>query len=625
MKNLKVAEPAQTHFEGEFQVTAADGHTLDSDEQAYVDRLQGVLNALAADARRDATDGFSSAVLAARKQARATAVASLRADAEADQPAQTAKDKIDAIEAKYHEDLADSDDGAPKFEADQDSSRFPGFFTIKMTGSELLRPEEQDYIKQAREVLSYLAKEADKDLDALEPTSPKSAGHIDARQRAAERLRNDVDFVGMRWLTAQAAIDSVKRIREDYDKAIENVDRPKLEIDTRPDSRFDGDFRIDVSDTPNLEDTNRDDRVYVGLLKEILRQLAVDQEADRARGYSELIRNERQKKRKELADKLRSDAEAVSRGRLQAIAAANAASIAKGRYLRDLELTAGTLFTVSVAKDGDNLVAVGVKITLAKDLLPPSNIVSPEKQELYTAILAAETVIKTVCKRISDGADNTWCGRLFRSQQVESASRRAELLLDAYMRKLAAIAELGLQGPNTALAKVALDSLRRQFVADEGPRVKNSYVCRLGLACGGAAIIFLGFYVLIGLEFVSGHFWQAHRTFFLAGVGAAIGTWLSFSIREVEVSFDHLAVVEADLLDPVFRVLFVVALTITACLLFWTGVMNVEIGSLKTMPGDFAKAGTIALLVGLFCGLSERALATSVSGRASTFVRGISG
>jgi len=116
-----------------------------------------------------------------------------------------------------------------------------------------------------------------------------------------------------------------------------------------------------------------------------------------------------------------------------------------------------------------------------------------------------------------------------------------------------------------------------------------------------------------------------HKPFLLAGVGAAIGTWLSFSIRQVELSFNHLGVIEDDLLDPAFRILFVVALTITACLLFWTGVMNIEIGSLKTSSDGFAKAGTIPLLIGLFCGIAERALATSISGRAATFVRGISG
>lgn len=189
------------------------------------------------------------------------------------------------------------------------------------------------------------------------------------------------------------------------------------------------------------------------------------------------------------------------------------------------------------------------------------------------------------------------------------------------MRKLAAIGKLGLEGPNTTLAKLALDSLRNEFVAHEGPRIKNSYVCRLGPACGTAAALFLLAYVLVATGLVEREFWKLHKSFLLAGAGAAIGTRLSFSIREVELSFEHLGVVEADLLDPTFRVLFVVALATTACLLFWTGVMNIEIGNLKTTPGEFGRAGTVALLVGVFCGLSERALATSVSGRAATFVK----
>jgi hypothetical protein len=627
MQNFTVTDEPGTDIPGYFQVRPAMGHMSDATEQAYLDQLKAVLDALAADAAKDTAEParFPADELAARQQARAAAVASLRANAEADQTAQVATQKIGEIEAKYKSDLADTEDGPPKFEAEPDNSRFPGYFSIKLTRSVSRSPADEEYLKQVRDLLKYLAGEADKDQEALEPGSPRSVGHVDARQRVAERLRGDVNFVGDRRLTAKAATETLQRIRDDYDKAIENIDRAKLEIEVRPDARFDGDFKINVSEAPNPDDTDREHRVYVALVRDILRQLFMDQESDKARGYSEAIRNERQKKRKETADKLKSDADAVSKGRLDVIAAANAASTAKGRYQRDLELTAGTLFTVRLDQDKDQPFAVGVIITLAQDLLPPSNVVSPEKQQLYTAILAAQTVIKTVCARIKDGDDKSLCGRMFGARQSASASERAQLLLDAYMRKLLAIGELGLQGPNTDLAKVALDSLRNELVAHEGPRIKNSYVCKLGIACGIAAGFFLFFYMLITTEIVRSDYWQLHKSFFLAGTGAAIGTWMSFSIREVELSFDHLGVVEADLLDPAFRVLFVVTLTVTACLLFWTGVMNIEIGNLKTTPAEFGRVGTVALLVGLFCGLSERALATSVSGRAATFVKGISG
>jgi hypothetical protein len=111
----------------------------------------------------------------------------------------------------------------------------------------------------------------------------------------------------------------------------------------------------------------------------------------------------------------------------------------------------------------------------------------------------------------------------------------------------------------------------------------------------------------------------------LAATGAAAGTWVSFAIRRLDLPFEDLPMLEESSLDPPFRILFVVALTFTVCLLFWTSAINIEIGNLKTGPDSFKTTGSIAFLVGMFCGLSERALATAVSGRAAAFVRGVAG
>ena len=83
--------------------------------------------------------------------------------------------------------------------------------------------------------------------------------------------------------------------------------------------------------------------------------------------------------------------------------------------------------------------------------------------------------------------------------------------------------------------------------------------------------------------------------------------------------------VEESALDPPVRILFVIVLTVTACLLFWNGAINFEIGEFKTQPAAFKSMGSAALLVGLFAGLSERALATAISGRAAAFSKGIAG
>ena len=81
------------------------------------------------------------------------------------------------------------------------------------------------------------------------------------------------------------------------------------------------------------------------------------------------------------------------------------------------------------------------------------------------------------------------------------------------------------------------------------------------------------------------------------------------------MSFDDLANLETDLLTPFYRVVFVVALTMCVCLFFATGMLQIKIGDLDTSvfksPGTASPNGMISLL-GLLCGISERALAGSV-------------
>jgi hypothetical protein len=195
-------------------------------------------------------------------------------------------------------------------------------------------------------------------------------------------------------------------------------------------------------------------------------------------------------------------------------------------------------------------------------------------------------------------------------------------MLDEYMTKLHGVAQIGLQGPHTNLAKLALDQLRTDFTAQQAGRIKNIYVRSLASAAVLAAAPLLILYALI-TKYVEIGWWYDHRPFLIAAAGAAIGTWLSFSIRRVNLSFSDLGMLEEDLLDPSMRITFVIGLTLTAFLLFWTGVMNIQIGELKTNAIEFTRKGSVAMLVGVLFGISERALATAISGRAAAFVRGI--
>jgi hypothetical protein len=224
---------------------------------------------------------------------------------------------------------------------------------------------------------------------------------------------------------------------------------------------------------------------------------------------------------------------------------------------------------------------------------------------------------------MEDRADTWWRTKFFKPNS--GARARARTLRDTYMTRLAGIAVVGLEQPHTALAKLALAELRNEFVAQEAGRIKNTYVQWLGLWTGAAAVVFITAYWVITHNSHQWPWWHLHRNFLLAAAGGAIGTWLSFSVRQVQLAFDDLLMLEEDALDPPLRVIFVVTLTLAACLLFWTGATNLEIGSLKTKAEAFQTVGSIALLIGVFAGLSERALATAISGRAAGFVQGLGG
>lgn len=379
-------------------------------------------------------------------------------------------------------------------------------------------------------------------------------------------------------------------------------------------ARFDGDFEIVLSgDAPGEE------KLYASYINAVLKDLSDDDEDDRKRGMPAERLAGRQERRKDAAAKLR---DGVTEYRADPLVLANrTADVFKiqGIYIAERNRLDARLFEISLKTSEKNkAIATDLIIELNDGLPGAESTPTDAKRDLFVQIANAQTVIGTVCKQLRE-ADKS-------SDEIKEADR----LLDSYLRKLGGIARLGLEGPFTPLAAVALAELRNEFVAQQAGRIKNAYVRKLGYVAAAAAAVLLVVYVLILIRHnvtkqASTEWWYFHSKFLLAAVGAAAGAWSSFLIRRVQLTFANLAAVEEDLLDPAARIIFVIGLSLAACLLFWTGVMNIEIGSLKTNATEFERNGSIALLIGIFCGLSERALATAISGRAAAFVRGIGG
>ena len=153
--------------------------------------------------------------------------------------------------------------------------------------------------------------------------------------------------------------------------------------------------------------------------------------------------------------------------------------------------------------------------------------------------------------------------------------------------------------------------------------MKNRYLWRLGLRCLLISVLASLAYIYVRFSLSETHTLHYFRNFLVLVAGAGVGTWLSFSLRRVILSFLDLATLEEDRLDPTIRVLFITALASTVGLLIWTEAISLGIGKFTTM--EFRANGATALLIGILLGISERTMATAVQKRATEFGAGIGG
>jgi hypothetical protein len=382
------------------------------------------------------------------------------------------------------------------------------------------------------------------------------------------------------------------------------------------DDRLPGEFVLEAAG----HELSKDEENYRTAISHVFRRPrleALDDKKNDLEKTSPALAQARKKLRDNLIKELATDFEEYTNN-LPAERAYERAYIARGKYDLNLELLARSLFVVEPKLEGH---IIDISIDVANDKKISDDPANQAKQALYVALNSAKTVVKTVADRIDHRGNLR--ARFHRLEDQTLAQR----VRDKYLNKLVEIGRLGLQNPHVELANAALNGFRAEFVAQEAGRIKNTYLRSLGIAAGIAAATFFFAYLVVTYTDVANGFFDMHRIFLLAAGSSAIGTWLSFSIRRVTLGFDDLAVLEEDRLDPSLRVIFVVILTTVVLLLFWTGAMNIEIGNLKTAdlsnPQSTLPIGAIALLVGVFCGISERALTTAISGRAAAFVKSL--
>jgi hypothetical protein len=319
--------------------------------------------------------------------------------------------------------------------------------------------------------------------------------------------------------------------------------------------------------------------------------------------------------RADIVERLKQLAESFVAGRLAPDQAMLATYVIQGRWQAAVARVSQTPFVVEEVDAQGAVIEPGAR-TPPRDLriMVLDRPIGAEKLGFKIDVDRTLTIIKVVLRDT---------GARFRSRAQVAAEehRRAN-----YIHQLAGIARVGLQGREvslTTMAKQSLLSLQEEFVAMEAGSVKNRYLRRLGWRCLLAAALSVVAYCvcrIAGAEAASIPY--AFRNFFLLTAGTAVGTWISFSLRRVILTFLDLAALEEDQMDPTNRVLFILGLSSVVGLLFWTGAVSVGMGEFQS---DIAKHGTWALLIGLLLGIAERAMATAVSKRATDFAGAIGG
>lgn len=219
--------------------------------------------------------------------------------------------------------------------------------------------------------------------------------------------------------------------------------------------------------------------------------------------------------------------------------------------------------------------------------------------------------------------------RLYLEAHLHGAVVHREKKFRIYYVRLFRLAQLGLEGANAApdIAKGALAVVTADLIDDEAGRVKNGHMRELGRCAAIFAIPCLVLYAVLRLT-GDGAFARALEkldvqasvlaNFSLLWGGCFIGVWLSYGVRTTVFSLSDLTTTDSDRLVPKIRLIFAGILTMLLGIAFVLGLIEVKIGHFPIT--DIATQPMLAFIVGVFCGISELALPSSVAKRASDFI-----
>lgn len=187
---------------------------------------------------------------------------------------------------------------------------------------------------------------------------------------------------------------------------------------------------------------------------------------------------------------------------------------------------------------------------------------------------------------------------------------------EKYFDKLKSLAEAGLTTPSAqpVLALGALQALKLEVVTNEGSRIKNSYMLKLGRYAMYLTVACISLIIIIKCFNLN----NSLLKYLYAFIGTMPGAWISFGVRKVDLSFEELSIIENDKVYPFIRLLFIGLSTIILVLFIDVGVMSISFGGFNT--DNIGHSTKDVLFLGVVSGLIDFKLATSIFKKATNIM-----
>ena len=199
---------------------------------------------------------------------------------------------------------------------------------------------------------------------------------------------------------------------------------------------------------------------------------------------------------------------------------------------------------------------------------------------------------------------------------INSLINTPEKNKNKYFEKLLSLAQAGLVGntANPKLAMLSLEKLKEEIIINEGARVKNRYMSKLGLCALGFSIAAIIINCI--MEKMLGY--KGMRLYLYTWIGSICGTWISFGARKFNIGFNELSIIEDDMLTPVLRLIYIGMCSCIVLVFLDCGIVSIKISSIDTAQ---IKSNTeLQFVVGVMSGLVESKLGLQIYKKFSDFI-----